>query len=158
MFILTNLNIMEILIMNDRFCLSVCLSETPLTQATLALHRHTVPCWKQNDPRIETLSFSFWAGGPFSPLQLKRMWAIQLWAGRGEVQVLSCQLLIDADHSTVSREREVQVLSCQLLIDADHSTVSREGEVQVQASQLLIDADHSTVSREGEVQVQARQL
>ena len=38
-------------ISNEKFCL--CLSETTVTRATLALHRRIIPLWNQDDPRIE---------------------------------------------------------------------------------------------------------
>ena len=44
-----------ILIMNDTFCLS----ETPLTPATLARHRHIIPFWNQDDPRIDVCLLDF---------------------------------------------------------------------------------------------------
>ena len=34
--------------------ISVCVD--PVTRATLALHRHMVPFWNQDDPRIESLA------------------------------------------------------------------------------------------------------
>lgn len=36
---------------------SVCLSETPLTRATLAIHRYIIPLWNQEDTGIENLPF-----------------------------------------------------------------------------------------------------
>ena len=47
-----------------------CLSEAPLIQAIIALRRHSIPFWNQNDPRFETLPFSFGSKGPISPLSL----------------------------------------------------------------------------------------
>ena len=46
--------------------LSVCLSEAPLTRATLALPRNIIPFWNQDDSRIENLPFCFGAKGPIT--------------------------------------------------------------------------------------------
>ena len=48
------------------FVLCVCLSEDNVTQATLALHRHVLPCWTRDDSRSENLPLSF---GPTTTLK-----------------------------------------------------------------------------------------
>ena len=51
----------DISIITAKFCLSICLSETSLTLATLVLHGNiiTVLFWDKDDPWTENLPLSF---------------------------------------------------------------------------------------------------
>ena len=50
--------VINFLYVNGKFC-RLSLSETSLTWDILPLHRHILPFWNQDDPRIEILLFSF---------------------------------------------------------------------------------------------------